>query len=494
MSNAERTDAKRDDARTPIGHDAGDKASGESSGDARREPRESGMRGLHIWQIQSIRDLLVIAAVAGTVWIGYTLRTVTVPLLIALTLAYLFEPVVARLAQWKRMNRPLAVGCILALLGGALTLMVAIVVPLAVGQTLSFASSLRSGKYDGFVERAMTVVPEEYRADAREWADRIIHPRSSEERASHEEQTTESDVSTANTTASQTADSANAAAEKQASAAAEKQASAAAEKQASAAAAASVEKFPVLPTAITEVSLDNPVVTLLGAGAGQVYGFALGLLQLGLVAFLIPFYFYYFSVYWPAIVGFFASLVPDEHSSNVASIVAEMDRAVAGFVRGRIVICVIMGVLFAIGWQVCGVPYGIALGLLTGAFSIVPYLGGIGLPFAVVLLAADQFALDPSQRMALWGMLVWPTVVFVTVQTIEGYLLTPVIAGKATNLDPVTIVVAILAGGSIAGIYGMLLAIPIAACGKIAARRLLLPRIQDWARGKVADPLPIARD
>ena len=72
-------------------------------------------------------------------------------------------------------------------------------------------------------------------------------------------------------------------------------------------------------------------------------------------------------------------------------------------------------------------------------------------------------------------------------------MLTPIIAGKATNLDPVTIVVAILAGGSVAGVYGMLLAIPIAACGKIAAKRLLLPRISDWARGRAPDPLPIDR-
>ena len=95
--------------------------------------------------------------------------------------------------------------------------------------------------------------------------------------------------------------------------------------------------------------------------------------------------------------------------------------------------------------------------------------------------------------MSLWAMLLWPSLVFVLVQTLEGYVLTPVIAGKATNLDPVTIVVAILAGGSVAGVYGMLLAIPIAACGKIAAKRLLLPRITEWARGRASDPLPLDR-
>jgi predicted PurR-regulated permease PerM len=112
-------------------------------------------------------------------------------------------------------------------------------------------------------------------------------------------------------------------------------------------------------------------------------------------------------------------------------------------------------------------------------------------PIAVMLLVADQFGLPADERMAVWGMLFWPTLVFGVVQTVEGYLLTPMIAGKATNLDPVTIVVAILAGGSVAGVYGMLLAIPIAACGKIALKRVVMPRLVEFARGRVSDPLPI---
>ena len=224
------------------------------------------------------------------------------------------------------------------------------------------------------------------------------------------------------------------------------------------------------------------------------YAVALALLRFSLIAFLIPFYFYYVSVHWPAITGFLAQLIPHARRDSVLEILDEMDRAVAGFVRGRIVICAVMGAMFAIGWQMCGVPYGIALGLLTGALSIVPYLGGIGLPFALGLLVADQFTLEESARMSIIAMLLWPTAVFIVVQTIEGYLLTPIIAGKATNLDPVTIVVAILAGGSVAGVYGMLLAIPIAACGKIAAKRMLLPRVKAWARGDVADPLPLGGD
>ena len=464
----------------------------ETSAAASPRTSDTDVRSLHLWQIQSIRDVLVIGAVAGTIYVGYAMRTVTVPLLIALALAYLVEPLVARMTSWRRMNRPLAVGFILTALGVLLAMSIAIVVPLVAAQTISFAESLRSGRYDGAVERMIEVVPDDYRADVRAWADRVIHPSSRAQESTHAtgdttgdttgdktEASPETPVDTPTAIASSEATSSNAATHSPTPHAS------------SGRGAQDGSVIARLPESVTQVSLDNPIVSILGAGAGQVYGISLRLLQLGLVAFLIPFYFYYFSVHWPAIVRFFGSFVPDENRGKVGEIVAEMDRAVAGFVRGRIVICVIMGVMFAIGWQICGVPYGIALGLFTGALSIVPYLGGVGLPFAVLLLLVDQFGLVADERMPIWAMLLWPTVVFVVVQTIEGYLLTPVIAGKATNLDPVTIVVAILAGGSIAGVYGMLLAIPAAACGKIAARRLLLPRIQDWASGRVSDPLPI---
>ena len=95
---------------------------------------------------------------------------------------------------------------------------------------------------------------------------------------------------------------------------------------------------------------------------------------------------------------------------------------------------------------------------------------------------------------AWWGILLWPTLVFSIVQIIEGYVLTPLVAGKATNLDPVTILVAVLAGGSVLGVYGMLLAIPLAACAKILIMDVLMPKIHNWTEGRATDPLPIDRD
>ncbi|MBI1302507.1 MAG: AI-2E family transporter [Phycisphaera sp.] len=481
-------------------------AQGES--DSASRDRGFDPRTAHLWHLQPVRDILVIGIVAGTVYAGYAMRTVTVPLLVALALAYLVEPVVARMTRWRGFSRPVAVTTILAALGTILAVLLAIVIPIAVGQTLSFASGLRGGRYDPALVRLVETLPTEYQGDARTFLDRFLHPLkggdlkggdlkggdaplgAGVEGAPPETAVGRDEVQPAEDGSSEPpatppvpSDSAEAGAER---AAAPPETGAVEPRPGTVG-----DAIAQLPESMRRASGDNPLLALLGAGSKQVYAFALTVLQISLVAFLIPFYFFYFSVYWPDITGFFSKLIPDERRDSILGLIGEMDRAVAGFVRGRIVICMLMGVMFAIGWQFCGVPYGIALGLLTGALSIVPYLGGVGLPFAVILLVVDQFGLPPEARMAVWGMLLWPTVVFAVVQTIEGYLLTPVIAGKATNLDPVTIVVAILAGGSVAGVYGMLLAIPIAACGKIVLRRLVLPRLVEFARGRVADPLPI---
>ena len=151
-----------------------------------------------------------------------------------------------------------------------------------------------------------------------------------------------------------------------------------------------------------------------------------------------------------------------------------MDAAVAGFVRGRIVIAFIMAILLAVGWLIIGVPYAILLGIGVGILCAVPFLGLVGIPISIGLLFLNQLGLPEVERMAWWGILLWPTLVFGIVQAIDGWLLTPLIAGKATNL----------------GAYGMLLAIPVAACIKILIQDRLLPKIRAWARGEADDPLP----
>jgi predicted PurR-regulated permease PerM len=224
----------------------------------------------------------------------------------------------------------------------------------------------------------------------------------------------------------------------------------------------------------------------------------------GIASFVVfsvicAFCFYYFSVSFPAVKEFGGGFIPDARRERTLELVSAMDRTISAFVRGRLTICFIMGMLYAIGWTLCGVPHAILLGLLVGACSLVPYLSAIGLPAAWALLAVSLTAgpaktgvyFTPAGEIAWLWVLLLPGLVTALVQIVEDYILNPVIQGKATNLHPVTIMLAVIAGGSLAGVYGMLLAIPFTACLKIYISEILMPRVKQWLAGKRKDPIPV---
>jgi predicted PurR-regulated permease PerM len=473
---------------------------------------------LHLWQIQGVRDVVVIVAVFAIIWIGYSMRSVTVPLLIALALAYLFEPVVQWMLRFRGITRTGAVTLLLLIGGGLITLFFVFAVPLAIGQSVALVNRLRAEDFSKVVVRAVDFAPEQYRDDLREAIESFRSFMGSGSRplaggTPEPEPEPELDAGAAAGAGEPKAIASEIDQRPKEPDRPEATARADEEEAADDAALAARERLEEeerirmlvraeidalglgpptqLPGGTTSSSASWRLLGALGTTAERVTALFVFLVQLSLIAFLIPFYFWFFSVSFPKIVDFGRSLIPEKNRERTLELVGMMDRAVSGFVRGRIVICVLMGVMFAIGWLLCGVPYAITVGLFVGAISLVPYLGGIGLPLAVGLLLFDQVQLPADARMAWWAILFWPSLVFVVVQTIESYVLTPMIAGKATDLDPVTIVVAIIAGGAVAGVYGMLLAIPAAACGKILLIQVVLPRIRAWSRGEASDPLPL---
>ena len=394
---------------------------------------------LHLWQIQWVRDVLVVASVVGVLWLGYALRFVTVPLLVALGLAYLVEPLVQWFCRRVGMTRPAAVGVILATFGVGLVALLLVTVPVLVSQTTSLVQNVRAGKFDGMLEKVESALPEAYQGDISRIRETLIGPGSAAPRTE--------------------------------------------------------VPSPSSAEPAVVVRADAPLVeSVLGPTATAAIARIVDITALAFAAFLVPFYFWFFSIGFPDTISFVRSLVPDSHRPRVAELAAEMDRAVSAFVRGRIVIAGIMGVLLAVGWKVGGVPYAFTLGFVGGLLSIVPYLGALAVVPAVALLGVDQLSLPEAERMAWYWMLGGPVLVFVIVQSIEGYVLTPVIAGRATNLGPVSVFVAVLAGASLAGVYGMLLAIPAAACIKILGSEMLMPALREWAAGRASDPLPIDRD
>jgi len=469
------------------------------SGQSSEQPSEVAPQHLHLWQIQAVRDVIFIAAAVTLVWLGYAMRTVTVPLLVALLLAYLFEPLVVRLSRHPRLTRPMVVGGLLLTVGAGFILVVAITVPLLISQTMQLIDDFRAGRFTRSLLAIRDYVPEDYRNEFDrvaayltstdvpvEYTEEKLNQSNDDSWALDEENTPQGDH------AAPPHDDALASEPIPSNVAKEIDALrleiAALRTDALSDGASKGEKAGDKPVTTTSV------LQIVRRGIDVVFAVIGEIIAIGLLAFLIPFYFFFFSVWYPSVVKFGSELIPPDRRDRVTYLLQKMDRAVAGFVRGRIVISLIMGAMLALGWQIVGVQYAIVLGFVIGFFSIVPYLGGIGLPLAIALLWLGQAGEPESQRMAWYMILLWPSLVFIIVQIVEGYVLTPAIAGKATNLDPVTILVAVLAGGAIMGVYGMLLAIPAAACLKILFVEVLLPRIKEWSAGNVEDPLPIERD
>ena len=416
------------------------------------QPSETDWTRRHLWHIQPVRDLLLVGIVVAIVWAGYALRYITIPLIVALGLAYLVEPLVHWISARFRVSRAAVVGGVT----GAIVLGAAsgtfVLIPSVIRQSEAIVNKVQSGALKKSIGEFQAQLPEAFRKDVTDWILWI-------------ESTTDVDLNGdrlagkvpvseqhAEPTETATNEPTNRAASR----------------------------------SIWDVGL-----AFLGARSGDIAGFIFGVLSLLFAAALVPFYFYFFSVHFPDIVGFLDSLIPDGAKGEVHRLTKQMDAAVAGFVRGRIVIAAIMAVLFTVGWAVCGVPYALTLGVAAGVLAVVPYLSGVVLLLAVPMLAVAQLQLPEAERMSMLWVLLGPTIVFAAVQALEGNVLTPIIAGRATNLDPVTVFVAILAGGSVAGVYGMLLAIPLAACAKIVIKEVALPRIRAWAAGTVNDPLPL---
>jgi predicted PurR-regulated permease PerM len=127
------------------------------------------------------------------------------------------------------------------------------------------------------------------------------------------------------------------------------------------------------------------------------------------------------------------------------------------------------------------VPYWFLLGILTGILNIVPYLSIITWPVAIMLKYVDVLTNDAAQSAGLLAIVIWPSAVYLAVQFLDGWILTPWIQSGQTNMSAVTILIVVFIGGALAGVWGLLFAIPVTACIKILFEELVLPPLRQWA-------------
>ena len=172
---------------------------------------------------------------------------------------------------------------------------------------------------------------------------------------------------------------------------------------------------------------------------------------------------YYLICDWPRFVTTVEQWIPLKHRESVHGLFAEIDAAIAGFVRGQSGVCLILGSYYALALSLVGLNFALLIGLLAGLISFIPFVGSLSGLLLGVGVAIAQFWPE-------WTPIVTILVIFMVGQFVEGYILAPKLVGENVGLHPVWLMFAMFAFGYLFGFVGLLVAVPVAAAMGVLLR------------------------
>ena len=190
-----------------------------------------------------------------------------------------------------------------------------------------------------------------------------------------------------------------------------------------------------------------------------------GTSQVIVALIIMPFMLFYLLRDGKGLRDYITQFLPNKLREPVGKALSDVNQQLANYVRGQITVAVIVAIMFIIFFKIIGLRYAVALGVTAGVLNLVPYLGSFlaMLPALVLGLIAGPV------------MLLKVIIVFIVEQTIEGRFVSPLILGSQLNIHPITILFVLLTSGSMFGIWGVLLGIPIYASAKV-----VISAVFDW--------------
>jgi len=206
-------------------------------------------------------------------------------------------------------------------------------------------------------------------------------------------------------------------------------------------------------------SLDGLAETIQSKGGALVNGLlssAMNLINALVFIVVVPVVAFYLLLDWDRMIARIDELLPRDHAPVIRRLAGEIDRVLAGFVRGQLSVCMILGGAYALALLAVGLNYGLVVGLVAGLLTFIPYVGSIVGGTLSIGLALFQFWSEP------W-MIGVVAAIFAAGQTVEGNFLTPKLVGGSVGLHPVWLLFALSAFGTLFGFVGMLVAVPVAA-------------------------------
>ena len=213
--------------------------------------------------------------------------------------------------------------------------------------------------------------------------------------------------------------------------------------------------------------------------AGRLTELGTSALHVLLIFIIGPLIALYMLIDLPQLQRDFINLVPPEHRPEVLDVGARIARTVGGFFRGQLVVALIVGVMCSIGFKLIGLPFWLIIGAVAGVTNLIPLVG----PFIGGGLGAIVGVVTGGARLAIGA-----AIVALVVQQLDNHLISPNVMKRTVNLHPGTVMLALLAGGTLAGFWGVLLAVPGVAVAKIVLGHLWATRVL----GEADSPFPPA--
>ena len=217
-----------------------------------------------------------------------------------------------------------------------------------------------------------------------------------------------------------------------------------------------------------------------------------GMALINLVSLLVvtPIVAFYLLEDWDVMVAKVDSWLPRDHAQTVRSLAQDINEALAGFIRGQGTVCLLLGSFYAVGLSLAGLKFGLAIGILAGFLTFIPYAGAIIGGVLAIGVGLVQFWPDLTSILLIVG-------IFAAGQFIEGNILSPKLVGHRVGLHPVWLMFALFAFGYLFGFVGLLLAVPMAAAAGVLVRfalgQYLRSKLYLGVDRQMPDPVPLAR-
>ncbi len=178
---------------------------------------------------------------------------------------------------------------------------------------------------------------------------------------------------------------------------------------------------------------------------------------------IVPVVAFYLLMDWDHMVARIDELLPRDHAPTIRRLAREIDAVLAGFVRGQLSVCLAMGLYYGTALMLAGLQFGLIIGAIAGAITVIPYVGALIGGALAIGLALYQFWGD-------WLSIGIVAAIFGLGQFLEGNVITPRLVGKSVGLHPVWLMLALSIFGAIFGFAGLLVAVPVAAALGVLTR------------------------